>query len=133
MRVLCVPSGLIASIGAMALIAPGNSWADSLGGASSGHIDGVRVLAALALCLVLAVAAALVLRQRSGAGPVLTWPLVGWPRGAATPKRVTVLERTRLTAQLEVCLLRWDDREVLVGATPTGGFVVLGPVGETTP
>lgn len=109
------------------LAMPSLAAAQTLGRGAGDSIDVVRVLAALALCLALAVAAALLIRQRQDKSSV--WPLklpfsVG---GAAAGRRVAVLERLRVTPQLEVCLLRWDEREVLVGATASGGFVVLGP------
>ena len=69
-----------------------------------------RVLLALLLCLGLAVAGAFALRwrMRGGGSPL---PLVG-------QRRLILIERTRLNHQVDLCLVKCDQREFLITTSP---------------
>ena len=86
------------------------SAAPHLGGGGSGTVSFVRVAASLAICLVIAVLAVLLIRQRSG-GMDLAGAL---RRIAPRAGRVEVVETRRLSPHADVCLLRHDDREYLL-------------------
>ena len=80
-----------------------------------------RVLLVLLLCLGLAVGGAFALRWRLG-GRAPSLPRLG-------QRRVTLIERTRLSHQVDLCLVRCDGREFLITASPQGGHFgpELGP------
>lgn len=83
-----------------------------------------RVLLVLFLCLGLAVAGAFALRWRLG-GRTPTLVRLG-------QRRLALIERTRLSHQVDVCLVRCDNREFLVTTSPQGGNFgpELSPVEE---
>jgi hypothetical protein len=85
---------------------------------------------ALAFCLLLAVVGAFALRARTqGRGVALTLPR-RWTGlfdgGAVATRRLALVEVLRVSPVLEVCLLKCDDQEYLVAATPQGA-VQLSP------
>ena len=81
-----------------------------LGGGGGGTVSFVRVAASLAICLIIAVLAVLLIRQRSG-GLDLAGAL---RRLAPRAGRIEVLETRRLSPHADVCLLRHDGREYLL-------------------
>lgn len=81
-----------------------------LGGGGGEPVSFVRVAASLAICLIVAVLAVLLVRQRSG-GMDLAGAL---RRIAPRAGRVEVIETRRLSPHADVCLLRHDDREYLL-------------------
>ncbi len=70
-----------------------------------------RVLLALTICLALAVGGALALRWRMRGGGLVIPTMSG--------RRVMLLERTRLSHQVDLCLVRCDGREFLITTSPT--------------
>jgi len=103
------------------------------GGAAQTDIPWLRLTGALILCLALAVAAALALRARLGGGSPggLKLGLADLlnPRGALAgrdARRLKLVETLRLSHNIDVCVLRFDDRDVLVAATAQG-VVQLSP------
>ena len=72
-----------------------------------------RVLLVLLLCLGLAVAGAFALRWRLG-GRAPAMSLLG-------QRRTALIERTRLSHQVDLCLVRCDEREFLITTSPQGG------------
>ena len=84
-----------------------------------------RVAAALLLCLALAAGAALALRGRLGvaAKPPSLMDWRGWAAALRRPTRsfrLELVERLRVSPQLEVSLIRCEGRRYLVASSPTG-------------
>jgi hypothetical protein len=110
--------------------------AQTLGQGPAAGFPWLRWFLALAFCLVLAVAGALALRMRAqGRGAALSLPrrwtaLLG--HGAAIPRRLALVEVLRVSPALEVCLLRCDEQDYLVAATPQGA-VQLSPAPRRHP
>lgn len=91
--------------------------AQSLGQASTVHIEWWRVIASFMLCSALAVGGALALRARLG----LPMKVIG-----ASQRRMKLLETLRLSHQVDLCLVSCDGRELMIAASPHGA-VLLDP------
>lgn len=97
------------------------------------HVSIGRVIAALLLCLALAVAGALVMRAR------MDGRFAGWSLRIASPaatKRLALVDRLRLSPQLEICMVRCDQRELVLAVTQSGATVLhetAAPVSEPAP
>jgi flagellar biogenesis protein FliO len=107
------------------------------GGAAQTDIPWLRLTGALILCLALAVAAALALRTRLGGGSPsgLKLGLADFlgARGALAgrdARRLQLVETLRLSHNIDVCVLRFDDRDVLVAATAQGVVQLSPPPAE---
>ncbi len=95
--------------------APGVALAQRLGQAVGDDIPWWRVAGALAFCVLLAVAAAVVLRLRMrGAAPML----------GTAPRQLKLVESLRLSHQVDVCLVACGDRQVLVATSPQGAILL---------
>lgn len=123
----------IALAGLLALAAQ-PALAQTLGQGTSSDIPWLRLTGALILCLSLAVAGAYALRTRMGGGaalpPVLArlkLPIAGLTLPEAAPRRLQLVETIRLSHQVDVCLIRCDDRQILVAASPQGVVVLDRP------
>jgi flagellar biogenesis protein FliO len=111
--------------GAAALLAAAPAAAQRLGQGTGTEVPIWRVLGALLFCLLLAVAAAFFLRRRmSGAMPL---GLGGRAR------RLQLVETIRLSHQVDLCLVRCDDRELLLAATPHGAAPVAADLPAPPP
>lgn len=98
--------------GVPALLAAAPAAAQRLGQGTGAEVPIWRVLGALLFCLLLAVAAAFFLRRRlSGAMPLSL---------GGRARRLQLVETIRLSHQIDICLIRCDDRELLLAATPHG-------------
>lgn len=98
------------------------SWAQTLGQGSDDGISLWRVLAALLLCLVLAVVGGFALKKRlDGSTPTLA---TLFKRGPTTRRRLKLVESLRIGTQVELCIVTCDGREFLV-ATSTQGVQLL--------
>lgn len=86
--------------------------AQTLGKGTDDGISIGRVAAALIFCLILAAAAALLLRAR-GYSP-------SFSLGATKSRRLKILETVRLSPQISLSIVEIDDQELLVGASPNG-------------
>jgi flagellar biogenesis protein FliO len=93
-------------------LTPGLAMAQKLGQAPDTDVAWWRVVAALGLCLALAVAAAFALRTRMRG---VVRPVAG---GGA--RQIQLMESLRLSHQVDVCLLRCADQRVLVATSPHG-------------
>jgi flagellar biogenesis protein FliO len=94
---------------------PEAALAQRIGQAAGTSIPWWRVVAALALCLALAVGAAYALKLRMrGATPMF----------GAGPRRMQLVETLRLSHQVDLCLVRCDGRELMIAATPHGATLV---------
>jgi len=97
-------------------LAPMSAGAQRLGQGGGDEVSLWRVLAALIVCLALAVSGALALRRRMGGG----MPLI-----LREGRRLELIESLRISHQVDLCLVRCDGREWLVAATPHGA--TFGP------
>ena len=96
-------------------LSPGLAAAQKLGGAAEADVSWLRVAAALLLCLGLAVAAAVVLRVR------LRGPLIFKTHPA---KQLRLIETLRLSHQVDICLVGYDDKQVLLASTSQGALLI---------
>jgi len=114
-RAICLAGMLLLPVPAAAHLAQGGD-------------DGVsawRVVGALLLCLVLAVAGAVVLKLRLGGGARL-------PRLTSANRRLKLVERLRLNPQTEIAIISCDDRDLLIATNAAGASLlsVLPDSGE---
>lgn len=105
MSVRQVPARL-AALALLGAAAP----AVALGGGAAADIPALRVLAALALCVIIAVLAVLMLRQRSG--KVRLDGLL--PRLDLARRAIEIVETRRLGPHAYICLVRHDRLEYLL-------------------
>jgi flagellar biogenesis protein FliO len=108
---LAWPAGL--ALGAAA----GPAWAQTLGQGASTEVPWVRMVFALLLCLSLAVVAAFLLKKHLGGG---TTPALFGPR----VRRIQLVDTLRLSHQVDLCVVHYGGKELLVAASP-GGAVLL--------
>ena len=94
----------------------GDAMAQTLGKAISPSLPWWRVFGALLFCLLLALGGAYALRARLG----LRMPSVM----AGDQKHLKLLETVRLSHQIDICLLRWDGRDLIVAAGPQGATLL---------
>lgn len=108
------------------LMLHGAAQAQTLGQGPESVVPAWRVAASLAVCLILAVAAAFALRARlRGAGPHAKIDLLGLLRPhPPSARRLELVETLRLSHQVDVCLLRCEDRRFLVAAGPSGATLL---------
>lgn len=101
------------------------AWAQTLGQGSDEAISLWRVLAALLLCLVLAVVGGFALKKRmDGSTPTLASL---FKRGPSARRRLKLVESLRIGPQVELCIVTCDGREFLV-ATSSQGVQLLHPL-----
>jgi len=123
------PAHLLAGA-ALATVSATPVWAQALGGASEPQVAWWRVLAALALCLALAVGGALALRARlGGQAPALRGFKLGLKPAAV--KRLRLVESLRVSHQVDVCLVSCDGAEFIVAASPQGAAITPAPRPES--
>lgn len=94
--------------------------AQQLGGGGAPDISLVRVFLALLVCLIVAVLAALLIRQRVKGGGSL--PL--FTRLGSTSSRIRLIETRRVAPQSDVCLVECDGQEYLLLLSPAGASVL---------
>ena len=104
------------AIPAALLLLPLPLFAQGLGRPDDDGVSVWRVLAALIFCILLAVAAALILRSRGH----------GFPLGQAVVRRrrLRLIEAVRLPNQTSLCLVAVDDRELLLSTSAAGVHLV---------
>ena len=101
------------------------------------HFSWLRYIAAIALCLTLAVGGALVLKARQGAlgrgstGQRLS-DLFGYlTQGLLKPSqanaKMQLVETLRLSNQVDLCLVRYEGQVVIVATSPHSAFVLPLP------
>ena len=106
---------------AVALL-PGAAAAQKLGQGGGEEISAWRVVGALLLCLLLCLLLALggawALKMRMSGGSALPRPLIA--RLGAQGRRLHLVESLRLGAQVDLCIVSCDGRELLVAASSHG-------------
>ena len=113
----------LVAVGPVWFISTGSAWCQTLGQAPETDVSWVRVIAALVLCLGLAVGGAYVMRTR----------LRGRTTASASQGRqLELLETIRLSHQADICLLRFGEARLLVAATAQGvTLLARDPPGAT--
>jgi flagellar biogenesis protein FliO len=107
--------GLRAGAVAAVLLTGTPALAQRLGQGTGAEVPVWRVLGALAFCLALAVAAAILLKRRLG-GPGRV------ALGGA--RRLRLVESLRLSHQIDLCVVSCDGAEFLLAATPHGATLI---------
>ena len=90
--------------------------AQTLGGAQAPDISMVRVVVALVACISIAAIAALAIRFK------MTGRLDLPNLGSGSARRLVLVERLRLSAQHDLCLIAFEEREFIVSVSPAGIF-----------
>jgi hypothetical protein len=106
-----------ARLAAAALLLPlqaGPALAQTLGPGDGDDISLWRVLAALLLCMVLAIAGAFALKARPGLGRLFSFAVKHGKR------RLHLVETLRLNHQIDLCIVDCDGQELLVAASARG-------------
>jgi flagellar biogenesis protein FliO len=100
-----------AGIAAAALLTAAPALAQRLGQGTDAELPVWRVLGALAFCLALALAAAILLKRR-----------LGGPGRAAfgRARRLQLVESLRLSHHIDLCVISCDGAEFMLAATPHG-------------
>ena len=124
MRLRCGFAAFRAAVGAAALLTGAPALAQRLGQGTGTEVPVWRVLGALALCLALAVAAALVLKRRLGGSARV-------PFGRT--RRLQLIESLRLSHQVDLCVVSCDGAEFLLAATPHGATLIKPEVPPVPP
>ena len=106
---------LVGLAAAIAAAIPRTALAQAIGQAVGDDLPWLRVIGSLAVCLLLAVAAAAALRWRAGGG----LPSLKAPR-----RRLVMIESVRLSHQVNVSLLKVDGDELLIASGPQGGALL---------
>lgn len=112
---------LLAACILVAVIPAVPAWARLGGNASSDAIPWLRLVLGLLVCIGLAVAAALVLRSRSGSTVTSAWP-------RKAPRRLQLLETMRIGPQASLSLVKVDGAEYLLVSTSSAAHLTkYGP------
>ena len=98
--------------------------AQTLGQGQGVEIPWWRVLGALVFCLGLALVAAVLIKRRLGGGPALF---------SAAPRRIKLVESLRLSHQIDLCVIHYDDQELLVAAGANGAALLSTKPKPDTP
>ena len=96
------------------LLGAGAAYAQRLGGGSVPEVSIVRIIAALIVCLIVAVLAILFIRHRQGAGLPLVLRKLG-----SRPSEIELVEARRVSAHAEICLIRHRACEYLLLISPS--------------
>lgn len=101
--ILCAGTALLAA-------APALAGGARLGGGQPLDVPVGRIVAALVICIIIAVLAALLIRQR--AGRIDLYAFFG--RLQSRPRAVEVVETRRLSPHADICVVRHSGREYLL-------------------
>lgn len=102
--------------GLLSCVAIGPAWTQTLGQGGAVETPWWRVAGALILCLGLAVAAALLLKKHLGGGtPVLF---------SNKPRRLQLVDTLRLSHQVDLCVVHYGGKELLVAASAGGASLL---------
>ncbi len=97
--------------GALLLIAaPAAAAAGRLGGGQPLEVSLGRIVSALVICIIVAILAVLLIRQRSGKIDLNAW----FGRLQVRPRAIEVVETRRLSSNADICLVRHGGREYLL-------------------
>jgi hypothetical protein len=102
-----------AFIAAISFVGATPTLAQTLGQGNTDDISWWRVLAALLLCMALAIGGAFALRARGGASPFLSF-------AAKQNRRLRLVETLRLSNHVNLCIVDCDGSELLVAVSAQG-------------
>ncbi|MDR3508028.1 MAG: hypothetical protein P4L64_09045 [Caulobacteraceae bacterium] len=102
-----------AVLASLTLSAP--ALAQTLGQGAATTIPWWRLGGALLLCILLAIGGGLALKLRLG-GATSAF--------SRSSRRLQLVESLRLSHQIDICLLRCDDRDFMIAASPSGVTVL---------
>lgn len=103
----------------LVLAAPSAASAPHLGGGASADVSVVRVFLTLLFCLIVAVLAIFLIRQRYGSRGSSFFSRMG-----TGSQRLRVVESRRIGPQSDLCLVECDELEYLLLITPGGPLLV---------
>ena len=104
------PAATFCAGAALFAAAPALAGGGRLGGGQPLEVSLGRIVAALVICIIIAVLAALLIRQR--AGKIDLYALFG--RLQSRPRAIEVVETRRLSPHADICVVRHSDREYLL-------------------
>jgi hypothetical protein len=104
------PAAISCAGAALLAAAPALAAGGRLGGGQPLEVSLGRIVAALVICIIIAVLAVLLIRQR--AGKVDLYALFG--RLQARPRAIEVVETRRLSPHADLCVVRHSGREYLL-------------------
>jgi hypothetical protein len=104
------PAAIFCAGAALFASAPALAGGGRLGGGQPLEVSLGRIVAALVICIIVAVLAALLIRQR--AGKVDLYALFG--RLQSRPRAIEVVETRRLSPHADICVVRHSGREYLL-------------------
>ena len=104
------PAATFCAGAALLAAAPALAGAGRLGGGQPLEVSLGRIVAALVICIIIAVLAVLLIRQR--AGKVDLYALFG--RLQTRPRAIEVVETRRLSPHADICVVRHSGREYLL-------------------
>lgn len=127
MRAIAIGALALAPVAARAQ----NAAQPHLGGGGALDISLGRIIASLVICLIVAVLAILLIRQRGGRGDLAAM----FARMQPQVRAIEVVETRRLSPHADICLVRHDGRDYLL-VLQQGSMQVLRDApsanGETT-
>ena len=100
---LCAGAALLAA-------SPALAQAGRLGGGQPLEVSLGRIVSALVICIIIAILAVLLIRQRSGRIDLQAW----FGRLQVRPRSIEVVETRRLSPHADICLVRSSGREYLL-------------------
>jgi hypothetical protein len=119
------------AVGAALLAWPGWASAQQLGGGAEFELPLLRLGLGLALCTIVAFAAALALRHfMRGGGPI---QLKGLRLAGGERRQVRVLESHRLSPHADICVFSCQDRTYTVIVTGAGATIVRDEAAAPAP
>lgn len=104
------PAAIVCAGAALLAAAPALAGGGRLGGGQPLEVSLGRIVAALVICIIIAVLAALLIRQR--AGKIDLYALFG--RLQSRPRAIDVVETRRLSPHADICVVRHSGREYLL-------------------
>lgn len=104
-----------------------NATQPHLGGGGSLDISLGRIIASLVICIIIAVLAILLIRQRGGRGDLAAL----FARIQPNARAIDVVETRRLSPHADICLVRHDGRDYLL-VVQQGSMQVLQDKATTT-
>jgi hypothetical protein len=104
------PAAIVCAGAALLVAAPALAGAGRLGGGQPLEVSLGRIVAALVICIIIAILAALLIRQRSGKLDLYAW----FGRLQARPRAIEVIETRRLSPHADICVVRHSGREYLL-------------------
>jgi hypothetical protein len=104
------PAAVICAGAALLAAAPALAGGGRLGGGQPLEVSLGRIVAALVICIIIAVLAALLIRQRSGKLDLHAW----FGRLQTRPRSIEVVETRRLSPNADICVVRHSGCEYLL-------------------